>query len=214
MSYFHFLFIIIFVTVISHSCSNRSLSTQEDPSQLQSIPDEEYAEEDFEKSVTVKNYNPENKTMDNCRLELTMELTYREKSKDSGFRTKNVSISGCKVEIQYTSFVQYPEESELIIYLNMEKEQEIIGYLTSNGLNMNVEEQQVSGGTGTSGTFILEVSTPFKTNISIHGKTYIAGSDDFVREEWGMEFIESRTNLKNKHYFSKADSFIKFLENL
>jgi len=214
-----FVFVVVIISVVFFSCKNRNVSqeTNEEVPQLTEI-EEEYFEEDeedpFKKEVIVKNYNPDNEVVSNCRLQMTMELIFSETSKDSNTKKSIVSISNCRVDILLGYYGHVFEETEIIIHLNKEKEQQIIDYLKNNQLNVNVNEEQKTEGTGRAGTLILEVKSPFVAKINIKGKTKIWGSDEIVEKEWGKEYVESRTNLKNKHYFSKANSFVNFLENL
>ncbi len=210
------LFLILIISGIIFSCANREISKDIKHETVQSTEIEEdfVEEEELEKEVIIKNYNQDNEVMKNCRLQMTMELSYRETSKDSHTRKQTVSICDCNVEMFYGVTGRFFDESELIIKLNEEKEQQIIDYLIKNGLNVSVEEQQKTDGIGIAGTLILNVTSPFVAHINIKGKTNIWGSDDYVKKEWGKEYVESRTNLKNSHYFSKADSFLYFLKNL
>ncbi len=87
------------------------------------------------------------------------------------------------------------------------------GISIEDSVAAEVEEQEIEG-IGISSSLYFEIISPTSSKIEISGKTNIWGSDEYVRKNWGRKYVESRTNITNIEYFSKAKSFVYYITNL
>ena len=159
--------------------------------------------------------NINNTNMTGTELELNFIKTRRETSKDCNSGTITIKIADGKIKIskEYGGF-KAPENEYLEKELTKESEQKIIDFIKKEQLNINLEEHKKTEGMGIAGTLYFEIISPTSSKIDISGKTNIWGTDKYVRKKWGRRYVESRTNIKNIEYFSKANSFIFFITNL
>gem|GEM_PF-4513120 len=143
---------------------------------------------------------------------LDIEMTQREKSKDSHWSDTGIKIFKNCYEIKKTyGGFKAPENEEISGKIDEKRFEEIRAYLQENGFHGSINEKKKSEGTGLKGSLRIQGTFPEKVDIRIEGMLRIWGSDDFVKREWGSEYVESRTNLKNREWFSRVDGLVYFL---
>ncbi len=154
-------------------------------------------------------------SMTGTKLKLNFIKTYRETSKDCNSGTIQIVIADGKINIskEYGGF-KAPENEYFEKELTKELEQQIIDFIEKEQLNINLKEEQEIEGIGISSSLYFEIISPTSSKIEISGKTNIWGSDEYVRKNWGRKYVESRTNITNIEYFSKAKSFVYYITNL
>jgi len=159
--------------------------------------------------------NQNHSTMDKSNLLLNFVLIYDETSKDSNSETIKISISDKKIQItkNYNGF-KAPENKQFEKDMDEEMKKNITEFIEKHQLNTDIKELKETKGIGIEGYLRVEIFQPKTTTIIIEGKTNIWGSDDYVKKNWGKQFVESRTNIENIKYFSKAKSFVQFIEGL
>ena len=153
--------------------------------------------------------------MESENLVLKLKLEFRETSKDSNSETVILEVTNKRILInmQYGGFMA-PDNIVIEKKADKDKIEQIYEFVQEQKLNVNIEELKETRGIGIEGHLYFEIYQPDTTLIQISGKTKIWGTDDYVKKNWGEKYIESRTNLENINYFSKAESFVSFIMEL
>ena len=165
------------------------------------------------KNKTLKSLN--NEQMTRKSLSLNFYLEFDETSKDCSTSLIEIKILKRKITVskKYYGF-KVPENEFFEKSIDLEIENKIIKYIEKEKLNFNIKEKQKKDGIGISGYLKFEILSPQYSKIFIEGKTNIWGNSDYVVNEWGEKYVETRTNIENIEYFIKAENFIKFIEEL
>lgn len=153
--------------------------------------------------------------MSDSTFKLSLKLLHRETSKDCNSSTTTINIVNGIITISknyggFKALEDTYQEKELIpemltkIYQLIEKE----------NLNINITEQNETGGLGIAGQLSLKLTGTYNSEINISGKTNIWGTDKYIKQNWGSRYVDSRTNIQNIEYFSKANSLISLIEEL
>ena len=148
-------------------------------------------------------------------LELNFTKIHKERSKDNNSHTTKIEIADNKITIsdEYGGF-KAPENKYSEKELTKNDKQKIIEFIKKNQLNIDLKEHQKTDGLGISGFFYFELKSPTNSKIEIIGMTNMWGTDKYVKKKWGRKYVESRTNIKNIDYFSKANGFIFLINNI
>lgn len=160
-------------------------------------------------TVTIQSCNSQ---AQNNKMIIDLKLTSKEASKDSNSETVTIQVYENKVIFNKShSGFKAPKDKSKKFRIKEKELQNIVNEFESLGLNKNLSETKSTQGIGVSGFLEIEFNDQLKTVIKIEGKTNIWGADDYVEKNWGKEFVESRTNITNIEYFSKAERFINFV---
>ncbi len=148
-----------------------------------------------------KPYMEEN--MEQSNLLLILNLTRREKSKDSSRALTKLTIKNREIDYSYYRGGRHTLDKKKQYKLDENQEIELIEYIKENKLNRNIKEKKSTDGYGISIDLSLEIEIEdTKTKVKIIGRKNIWGKND------GKE-----TNLKNVEFYNEVHSLIVFLKN-
>lgn len=151
--------------------------------------------------------------MSDSTFQLSLKLIHRETSKDCNSSTTTINIVNGLITISknYGGF-KAPEDTYQEKELAPELLTKIYQLIEKENLNINITEQNETGGLGIAGHLSLELTGTYNSEINISGKTNIWGTDEYVKQNWGRQYVDSRTNIQNIEFFSKANTLITLIE--
>lgn len=148
-------------------------------------------------------------------LKLNFTLAYRETSKDSNAETTKIRIENGKIFIdrEYGGF-KAGKNTKVEKGMDEVTEKHIMDFIIDKHLNTNIEELKPTDNMGISGYLKIELFGDEPSKLHIEGKTNIWGSDDYIKQNWGEKYLESKTNIDNIKYFKAADELVQFVIGL
>jgi len=153
--------------------------------------------------------------MSHSTFQLNLKLIRREKSKDSNNSTTSLNITNGIITIseKHGGF-KAQEDTYQEKELTPEMLIKICQLIEREKLHVNITEHKETLGIGNEGHLSLKLTGTYNTEINISGQTNIWGSDQYILQKWGKQYVDSRTNIQNIEYFGKANYLISFIKEL